>query len=280
MIGSACLCGEVRWQVGGELQFMSHCHCSRCRKAHGTAFATAAAVPESSFRLEGRERVKRWRSPAGTVRCFCGRCGSVVPGEPWEKLMFVPCGNLESDPGTRPAFHIFTGSKAPWYEITDSLPQYEAYPEVFDLPALPDRKPVDPSDKIRGSCLCGAVGFVVEGPILRCRYCHCSRCRRAHSAAHATNMGTAANGVHFTRGAEGLSAYKVPGSERFVQVFCSTCGGKVPRVDRARDMAVIPMGALDDDPGVRAQCHIFVPSKAPWFEITDSLPQFDGYPPQ
>lgn len=279
MIRSACLCGNVRWEIDGELQFMSHCHCSRCRKAHGTAFATAAAAPLSSYRRHGSEHVVRWQSPAGTVRCFCGRCGSVVPADPWNDLIFVPCGNLEADPGVRPAFHIFVASKAPWYDIADSLQQFDAYPEGFDFQVLADRAALDPPGGVRGSCLCGAVAFVIDGPVLRCRYCHCSRCRRAHSAAHATNMVTAADSVRFTRGADRLSSYKVPDSERFVQVFCDTCGGKMPRVDRTRDMAVIPMGCLDDDPGVRAQGHIFVPSKAPWFDIADRLPQFETYPP-
>lgn len=279
MIRSSCLCGEVRWEVDGELQFMSHCHCSRCRKTHGVAFMTAAAVPESSYRMQGREHVVRWKSPEGAVRCFCKRCGSAVPMEPWQNLVFVPCGNLEADPGTRPAFHIFTASKAPWYDIADSLPRFDAYPAGIEAQILPDREPLDPPGGVRGSCLCGAIAFVVEGQPLRCRYCHCSRCRKAHSAAHATNLVTAANGVRFTRGEDRLSSYKVPDSERFVQVFCSTCGSKMPRRNLELDNAVIPMGALDDDPGIRAQCHIFVPSKAPWFEIADELPQYDGYPP-
>jgi hypothetical protein len=33
------------------------------------------------------------------------------------------------------------------------------------------------------------------------------------------------------------------------------------------------MGTLDEDPGVRPSLHIWVGSKAPWFEITDDVPQ-------
>jgi hypothetical protein len=36
----------------------------------------------------------------------------------------VRMGTLVDDPGIRPMFHIFVGSKATWHEITDSLPQY------------------------------------------------------------------------------------------------------------------------------------------------------------
>jgi predicted amidohydrolase len=40
------------------------------------------------------------------------------------------------------------------------------------------------------------------------------------------------------------------------------------------------MGTLDDDPGIRPSCHVFVGSKAPWVEIGDQLPQFDTFPPE
>jgi hypothetical protein len=39
----------------------------------------------------------------------------------------------------------------------------------------------------------------------------------------------------------------------------------------------VAMGSLRDVPSIRPSEHIFVGSKAPWFEITDDLPQFDEY---
>jgi hypothetical protein len=278
MIPSSCLCGAVRWEVDGELQFMSHCHCGRCRKVHGAAFSTAVAAAAADFHVHGESDIERWRSPEGTVRAFCKHCGSVVPGEPWQGLVFVPAGNFEEDPGTRPGFHIFVASKAPWYEISDALPRYDAYPEGVDAQVLPDREPLDPPGAVRGSCLCGGVSFVVEGKFLRGHYCHCQRCRKARSAAHAANLVTTDDGVRFTRGEGLLRSYKVPQAQFFAQVFCTICGSKMPRIDRERRYGIIPMGALDDDPGFPVQSHIFVASKAPWFEIADDLPQFAGRP--
>jgi len=131
MLHASCLCGAVSWDVEGDLQFTSHCHCARCRKAHGTAFSTAVAVSERNFHLHGEENVAVWASE-GAQRKFCKRCGASVPGLPWQGLVFVPLGNFEVDPGTRPMFHIFVGSKAPWYAITDGLTQYDEYPEGID----------------------------------------------------------------------------------------------------------------------------------------------------
>jgi hypothetical protein len=274
------LCGGVVWEVEGPFDLMSHCHCSRCRKTHGAPFATYVAAPADSYRLHGEENIKSFEASGGQPRRFCGRCGSVVPGDPDGKHIFVPAGNLEADPGARPLAHIFVASKASYYDLPpDNVPRFDAYPPGFDAPTLPDRPPLDPPGRPRGSCLCGAVAYLLEGEPLRRRFCHCSRCRRQCSAAHASNLLLRGDGVRFTRGAEELLSYKVVDAQHFTQVFCRHCGSNVPRIDRDRDLAIVPMGALDDDPGIKPMAHIFVGSKAPWFTIADAIPQFAEYPP-
>src|SRR2546421_872463 len=253
---------------------MSHCHCSRCRKAHGAAFATTVAAPASALALRGGEEVVRWRPPGGGGdRCFCRRCGSVVPSSSGD-LVFAPAGNFDDDPGVRPGMHMFVASRAPWYEICDGLPRFDAYPPEIDAPSLPERPPLDPPGRPRGSCLCGAVTYVLDGAPLKRRYCHCTRCRKARSAAHAANMTTAFDGVRFTRGEDELARYKVPDARFFTNVFCQHCGSPMPRRDADRQISVVPMGSLDDDPGARATGHIFVAFKAPWYDIADELPQY------
>src|SRR5690242_13699101 len=106
------------------------------------------------------------------------------------KLMFVPAGNFDDDPDVRPEMHIFTAFRAPWFEISDALPEAKHYKHVF----------------------------------------------------------------------------------------CRVCGSSMPRIDPSRDIAVIPMGALDDDPGMWPQAHLFVDSMAAWDSI-DSLPRHGEYPP-
>src|SRR6185295_5372832 len=82
----SCLCGAIAWQTTGPLKFMSHCHCSRCRKTHGAAFATFIMCQADMFRLtRGGEEMVRYESTPGFFRPFCGRCGSVVPdGTTWQ----------------------------------------------------------------------------------------------------------------------------------------------------------------------------------------------------
>ncbi len=278
MSRARCLCGEVTWDLDPPFEWMSHCHCTRCRKAHGAAFATYVAGPAAGFRLRGGEHAKRFESSPGFFRYFCGRCGSVVPGDTMQGRAFVPAGNFEADPGVRPLAHIFVGSKAPWFEITDSLPQFDAYPPGIDAPVLADRALSEPSGAPRGSCLCASVAYVVDGTPLGCWNCHCGRCRRARSAAYASNLFSSGDHLRFTRGEDLLASYKLPDAQRFRHVFCRICGSSLPRVDPESGLAIIPMGSLDDDPGIRPQRHIFVGSMAPWNAITDDLPQHAEFP--
>jgi hypothetical protein len=276
---ASCLCGDVSWELDAPFEWMSHCHCSICRKTHGVAFATYVAASAAGFRLEGREHIVRFESSPGFFRCFCGHCGSVVAGDPTEGRVFAPTGNFHDDPGARPVAHIFVASNAPWHEITDALPRVDTYPPGVDAPVVPDR-PRDPvAAPIHGSCQCDAIAFESSAEPVMCRNCHCLRCRKARSAAHASNLVVPVDGFRFTRGEDNLASYKVPGAKFFTQTFCATCGSPMPRVDTSRGFAVIPMGALDADPNIKPRNHIFVASKAPWFEITDNLPQFQDQQP-
>lgn len=277
---SSCLCGDVTWEVDGAPQFLSHCHCSRCRKQHGTGFASYAMAPMQGFRVEGAERVKSWESSPGFSRKFCTRCGSAVAGDPQHGFAFMPAGNFDADPGIKPMAHIFVASKAPWYDIPDALPRFDAFPPGVDSPVLPGMThPPKPAGVTRGSCNCGAVAFEYEGDALLARNCHCQRCRKARSAAHAANLLVRPAQLRFAKGEDHLVSHKVPDAKFFTQVFCDTCGSKMPRVDPSRDLAIIPMGSLDDDPGIKPKEHIFVGSKAPWFEIADGLTQHDAQAP-
>jgi hypothetical protein len=130
-----------------------------------------------------------------------------------------------------------------------------------------------------GSCLCGKIAFEAKGEPIRINHCHCSRCQKSRGTGHATNLVLPISGFRFERGAELIRTYRVPDAKFFAHVFCSECGSTLPRVDEARQIVIVPMGSLDDDPKVRPERHIFVDSKAPWEEIADDLPKLPGAPP-
>jgi hypothetical protein len=286
---ASCLCGQVRWEVDGPLKqpdpsdqplaalFLSHCHCSRCRKAHGAPYATFLVVPEKRFRItHGREQIETWRSGPG-ARSFCRTCGSVVPdGTGAFGYVGMPAGPFDDDLGVVPTSHLFVASKAPWVTLQDDLPRFDTYPEGLSSPALETRPPLDPdTGETRGSCLCGAVTYVISAPPIRCRTCHCSRCRKAGAAAHVAYLAVPFDGLRFTRGEEARTVYKVPEARYFKHAFCQVCGSSMPRKDAERGIAIVPMGSLDDDPGVRPASHIYVGSRAAWDRIADGLPVYE-----
>ena len=280
MIQGRCLCGTVRYGIDGPLQSLLHCHCSMCRKHHGSAFATWAVAPLAGFRVSaGADDVARYDSSPGFHRSFCRHCGSVVPerNEAFG-LVIAPAGNLDGELGLQPQFHMFTGSKAGWYAIADDLPQYADWPPEYGLQpvsraAVPARPGVT-----HGSCLCGGVAYEIDGPPQRFYYCHCSRCRRGRSAAHAANVFYDAGGFRWLRGEDLLGDYAVPGAQFFAVAFCRRCGSAVPRVSAARNVINVPAGSLDSEPGMTPMAHIFTGSKAPWESIAGDLPQFEEMP--
>jgi len=131
-MNAACLCGGVQIEVSGKVGPVVYCHCSRCQKASGTAFAANADVRLKYWKLvAGQELIREFESSPGVFRAFCGRCGSPLysrrPDTP--DLLRLRLGLLADDPGRRSLAHFWVGSKAAWFAITDTLPQFAAGPE-------------------------------------------------------------------------------------------------------------------------------------------------------
>lgn len=129
VIKGRCLCGVVSYEITGSLGRTGHCHCSMCRRSHGAAFVTWTLIDPDQFQwTSGVEFVEAYQSSLARERCFCKKCGSPLVATHSGKVTEVVLGSVEGDPGVRPGEHIFVGFKAPWYEVTDALPQFEEWP--------------------------------------------------------------------------------------------------------------------------------------------------------
>lgn len=281
MYQGQCLCGTVRYEVDGPFASMMNCHCSMCRKHHGAPYATFVSAPLAGFRwVAGQDCIAKFTTESGGSRSFCPVCGSVTPMLMDDAgIVLCPAGNLDGDLGIKPQAHMFTGSKAPWYDITDSLPQHEAYPPEFGMSGV-DRPTVEPKEGvIQGSCLCGEIAFEIEGAPDRLFYCHCSRCRRARSAAHGANLFFKPEQLRWVRGESLVKSFKDPTARFFATAFCEKCGSGMPQANRDAKVAYTPAGGLDTDPGIKPLARIFVGSKASWLDLTDGVPRFEERPP-
>ncbi len=132
MLRGSCLCGGVRYRIAGPLLDALNCHCSMCRKAQGAAFRSRARVRAADFTwLEGEHLVTFYESSPGNHRGFCRVCGSPILSkfDAYPAYYGLPLGALDDDPGIRPSRHVYVASKAPWFTITDDLPQLPEGPE-------------------------------------------------------------------------------------------------------------------------------------------------------
>jgi hypothetical protein len=131
---------------------------------------------------------------------------------------------------------------------------------------------------LAGSCLCGAVAYEVADEFRYAANCHCSQCRRATGAAFKPVAGIALKKLRFTKGDDNLTIYgDNAGDGNSGDTHCRSCGSFLYSVVRDGEMLHVLMGTLIDAPSIKPDKHIFVGSKAPWFEITDDLPQYDGH---
>jgi hypothetical protein len=137
MLRGSCLCGGIRYRITGALTGALNCHCSMCRKAQGSAFRSRARVNAADFAFEqGEQLLTYFESSPGNHRGFCRVCGSPILSrfDQNPAVYGLPLGALDDDPGIKPMLHVYTGSKAPWHDITDSLPQFPELPD--DVVAL------------------------------------------------------------------------------------------------------------------------------------------------
>ena len=130
-VRGSCLCGGIRYEVTAPFLRANYCHCTRCRKHSGAAAGAQGRVPREGFRLlSGEELIEVYRPPGGgMVKAFCRVCGSSVFGGMWPEgsQVSIRLGTLDDDPGIKPQYHHFVGSKASWDELPDDgLERFEA----------------------------------------------------------------------------------------------------------------------------------------------------------
>ena len=128
----SCLCGEVKFEVDGPIKAFQYCHCSRCQKVSGSAYASNLFVaPEQLTWLQGEESVGRYEVDETKyfATCFCKKCGAKLPWltQPKNNLI-IPAGSLDDELDIKPKQSIYWGSKAKWYVETSEIPFHDELP--------------------------------------------------------------------------------------------------------------------------------------------------------
>jgi len=123
----------------------------------------------------------------------------------------------------------------------------------------------------RGSCLCGAIQFEIDGQTTEIGMCHCSKCRKVSGTASNASLMVARDGLRWLSGEDSLCRFAL--EDGWGAWRCAACGSPAPMLHPGGGAYWVPAGLLDADPGVRVAGHIFVGSKAAWDEIAGQAPQ-------
>ena len=128
MYSASCLCGAVRIELAGGITDIIHCHCSRCRKSSGTAYATNGFVAASDLEvMSGAERIRAYEVMPGKRRHFCETCASPLysSNDNDPDRLRLRLGILDSEIVERPMSHNFVSSRAGWDSFEAVLPHYD-----------------------------------------------------------------------------------------------------------------------------------------------------------
>jgi len=129
-----CLCGAIEFEVELVAEKVFNCHCSRCRRAHGSAFATQVFAKGETFKfIKGEDKISEFKERPG-VRAFCSECGSRLMNYLPRKSRYLSIALACLDDDTlKPVAHVYVGSKAHWHTPSDDIPGFDEIPEgVFD----------------------------------------------------------------------------------------------------------------------------------------------------
>jgi hypothetical protein len=128
---------------------------------------------------------------------------------------------------------------------------------------------------VRGSCLCGAVGYEARLPFGRFVHCHWSRCRKISGSAYAANATVPPDAFRWTRGESAVQRFDLPAARSFANAFCRNCGSPVPHRTRSGREIIIPAGSLDNEPAIKPSANLHWSSRAEWSVSAGELPTSD-----
>jgi hypothetical protein len=132
MVQGNCLCGQIHYEATQIPGMVFNCHCSRCRKAHGAAFATQVICHKESLRfLAGREKLSEF-IVGNIVRTFCGNCGSrLMNYTVGPEYLSVSLSSLKECKDLRPVGECFVLDKLPFVPLDCSIAHYHELPLIL-----------------------------------------------------------------------------------------------------------------------------------------------------
>ena len=130
---------------------------------------------------------------------------------------------------------------------------------------------------IKGSCLCGAVQFEIEGHFDHFFLCHCKYCQKDTGSAHAANLFSSSAKLTWISGRDKVKTFQLPDTLH-VKSFCSECGSALPSVQMNESSLITPAGCLDDEIDITPNARIFTSSRANWDKGLEKITEYKKLP--
>lgn len=132
-LSGGCLCGDVKYEVNGNLRPVSYCHCEQCRKTSGH-FVAATACASEDLEMLIDTGLRWYRSSPDASRGFCATCGSSVFWRLQQgRHISIMAGTVDAPTRLHAAEHIFVAHASDYYTIDDGLPQYPEYDPAHNV---------------------------------------------------------------------------------------------------------------------------------------------------
>lgn len=124
-----CLCGEVQYEIYGELRDIVNCHCSKCRKFHGN-YGAYTSIQVENLKITQQKSLKWYKSLTDETpnvhRGFCSECGSSLFWHPKDQPhIAIAAGSLNPPTNLKTMGHVWCSQIADYYKIEDDLPQFD-----------------------------------------------------------------------------------------------------------------------------------------------------------
>lgn len=118
-----CLCGQISYEISGDLIATAVCHCDHCQRQSGGAFSVNLIAVESQLAVTGTLSTFEDRGEKGDAvyvyRRFCGNCGSPIVSALVEPagVIAIKAGTLDDKSALAPTVEVWCESKQPWVQL-------------------------------------------------------------------------------------------------------------------------------------------------------------------
>lgn len=120
-----CLCGQVGFTIRFPSNWVAHCHCTLCQRAHGAAFVTWVGMNAQQVTVQDEYQQLAWYASSGDAqRGFCKNCGSTVffRSQQWPDELHITLANFSQPVDRAPQVHAYYDTHVSWFTCNDELP--------------------------------------------------------------------------------------------------------------------------------------------------------------